>query len=108
MVNVLNKSLDWLSNDTFSHALFNPRHFVADQCLLEHRNQRAVSRKKYSARLAEIPAASRNIESDQRLSRARHTGHEDDRLPVFPLCAFNDSFHGRRGNTQVCCTSVVT
>jgi hypothetical protein len=78
VVHILDKSLNRLSNDPLAHAVGKPSGLVAYECFLEHGDKWTVSREKDSARLAEVAAASCDIEPDQRLSRARHTSDKND------------------------------
>ena len=56
------------------------RELVARQRLLQHGDERSVAGQEDGTRLAERPAAGRDVQADERLAGAGHAGDEDDRL----------------------------
>jgi len=87
VVNDLDEWLHLLSDFAFSDA---PIHelltgeLIPRQCLLQNRNERAISREEDGGDNGDISSsASRNIESDESLPGARHSSYEDNGLGFF-------------------------
>jgi hypothetical protein len=94
VVHILDKALNRLANDPLAYAARKSSRFIANERLLEYGHKWTVSGKKDCARLAELTAASCDVESDQRLSRARHTRDKHNYLPILPVRAFDNILDG--------------
>ena len=80
VVHVLDERLHPLPDRALALGPVGARELVAGQCLLQHGDQGPVARQEDGARLAERPAARRDVQADEGLACPGHAGDEDDRL----------------------------
>jgi hypothetical protein len=108
MVDILDKRLYPLTDNSLAFRVANPNQLVSNQCFLKNRNQRAISRQVYRTSITETASTRRDVQADECLSGARYTGYEDDCLFARTPGTFDDFFDSGRRNSQISRTRIVT
>ena len=108
MMDILDERLHPLADRAFPFSVADPCKFVAGERLLEHGNQRTVSREVHSPRFAQRPSACRNVQADERLPSTRYARYEHYGFLVVLARAFDDLLDTDRRQAQILGSSIVT
>src|SRR5437764_6219016 len=104
MVNVLDECFDAFTNFPFAHLLtlfLSPRDFITRQRFPKHSDERSVAGKENSVRRFILFASRGKIQTDQGLSRTRHTSDKTDPFAFFALSFVYQFLDASRRDVQI-------
>ena len=108
VMNILDELCDLSPNLSLAFSAADAGQFIARLSLLKYRYVLTISRQKHGTSLSEAAPSRRYIQTNERLSRSRHSGEEHYRFLALGSRVFDNLLYGRGGNLEILGTSIIS